>query len=79
MDVKEASIIKMSNQIADNIGLHLPPEQAVLKVVEHIQLFWAASMKDTLIAYSKKEANQLNNIAQLASIQLDTMRMTDPA
>ncbi|TWX63540.1 formate dehydrogenase subunit delta [Colwellia demingiae] len=70
MTVKLTNIIKMSNQIADNIGLHLDSDQAVDKVVNHIQLFWAKSMKHDLITYYQNDGNLLNEISQQATIRL---------
>lgn len=70
MNAKQISVIKMINQISDNLCMHLCSEQAVDKVVEHIQLFWARSMKDDLITYYKNDGELLNDISQLAIIQL---------
>jgi len=56
----------MSNQIADNIGLHLSKEQAADKVVNHIQLFWAKSMKNNLIKYFQEDGAQLGSITKRA-------------
>ncbi|WOH36574.1 formate dehydrogenase subunit delta [Thalassotalea fonticola] len=67
----------MSNQISDNIGLHLSAEQAVDKVVNHIQLFWAQSMKNDLIAYYKNDGQLLNELSKLATIKLAEMQAAD--
>ena len=56
----------MSNQIADNIGLHLSTEQAADKVLNHIRLFWAKSMKNNLIKYYHEDGSQLSATAKLA-------------
>ncbi len=66
MTTKNDSIIKMSNQIADNIGLHLTTEQAADKVFNHIQLFWAKSMKNNLIAYYQEDGTRLGSTTKLA-------------
>ncbi len=72
MTTKYHSIIKMSNQIADNIGMHLSTEQAADKVVNHIQLFWAKSMKNNLIKYFQEDGAQLGNITKRAVEKLMT-------
>ena len=66
MTTKNDSIIKMSNQIADNIGLHLSPEQAADKVFNHIRLFWAKSMKSNLINYYQEDGARLGATTKLA-------------
>lgn len=66
MTTTNDSIIKMSNQIADNIGLHLSPEQAADKVCNHIRLFWAKSMKSDLIRYYQEDGDRLGATTKLA-------------
>jgi len=66
MTTKYDSVIKMSNQIADNIGLHLSTEQAADKVLNHIRLFWAKSMKEDLITYYQKGGGLLRDTTKLA-------------
>jgi len=66
MTANHDSIIKMSNQIADNIGMHLSNEQAADKVVNHIRLFWARSMKKNLIKYYQEDGARLGSITKLA-------------
>lgn len=70
MNETQASTVRMINQIADNVGLNLAPEQAASKVVQHIHLYWAISMKNDLIAYYKNDGKLLNNVSQLAANQL---------
>lgn len=41
-------LVKMANQIADNFSFH---EDAVDRLTDHLQRFWAPSMRDKLIAY----------------------------
>ena len=73
MTTKYDSIIKMSNQIADNIGMHLSTEQAADKVLNHIRLFWAKSMKEDLIFYYKSDGTLLNNVVKLTVEKLDKL------
>jgi formate dehydrogenase subunit delta len=39
-------LVKMANQIADNFSFH---EDAVDRLVDHLQRFWAPSMRKQLI------------------------------
>jgi formate dehydrogenase subunit delta len=66
MTTKNDSIIKMSNQIADNIGLHLSTEDAADKVLNHIRLFWAKSMKNDLIKYYQEDGARLGDTTKRA-------------
>lgn len=45
-------------------------EQAVKNVVNHIQLFWAKSMKEGLITYFQNDGKLLNEISKQAAAQL---------
>ena len=65
MTTKYDSIIKMCNQIADNVGTNLSIEEAVNKTLNHIRLFWAKSMKEDLIIYYKNDGELLNKISAL--------------
>ena len=65
MTTKYDSIIKMCNQIADNVGTHLSIEEAADKTLNHIRLFWAKSMKEDLITYYKNDGELLNEISTL--------------
>lgn len=38
-------LVKMANQIADNLGFH---EDAAVRVADHLQRFWAPSMRQKL-------------------------------
>ena len=60
----------MCNQISDNIGHHLTPTQAADKVVNHLTLFWAKSMKTDLIKYYQNDGSGLNDISKLAVAKL---------
>ena len=41
-------LVKMANQIADNFSFH---EDAVDRLTEHLQRFWAPSMRRKLIEF----------------------------
>jgi formate dehydrogenase subunit delta len=41
-------LVKMANQIADNFSFH---EDAVDRLADHLQRFWAPSMRNKLIEF----------------------------
>jgi formate dehydrogenase subunit delta len=41
-------LVKMANQIADNFSFH---DDAVDRLVDHLQRFWAPSMRQKLIEF----------------------------
>ena len=41
-------LVKMANQIADNMSFH---EDAVDRLTEHLQRFWAPSMRKKLLEF----------------------------
>jgi formate dehydrogenase subunit delta len=41
-------LVKMANQIADNFSFH---DDAVERLTDHLQRFWAPSMRKQLIAF----------------------------
>lgn len=59
-------LISMANQIADN-NRHQGDEAAVANfVASHLKRFWARSMKQQIIDYSKTADNKLNDMAAQA-------------
>ncbi|SFC69130.1 formate dehydrogenase subunit delta [Pseudoalteromonas denitrificans] len=64
------NLIKMANQISDNICHQSDDEETAKKVLNHIQLFWAKSMKLDIIAYYQTDGSELTNVAKLAIKQL---------
>lgn len=59
-------LIDMANQIATNLALQGCEEEAVEKIATHIKRFWARSMKEQVIAYSKQMDNDLLPLTQKA-------------
>ena len=43
-------LVKMANQIADNFSFH---EDAVDRLADHLQRFWAPSMRTKLIEFTE--------------------------
>ena len=63
-------LIKMINQIADNIAIGDNSVVTGPKVAAHIRKFWARSMKEKIIAYAAGDGKQLNAVAKIAVSQL---------
>ena len=58
-------LIKMINQIADNID-SAASNSAEHKVADHIKRFWAPSMKEKIIDYSQCDGERLQPVAKAA-------------
>ncbi|MGB0936587.1 MAG: formate dehydrogenase subunit delta [Colwellia sp.] len=67
------NIIKMANQIASNNAYKKTDEQTADFVVNHIQLFWAQSMKSQLLAYAKSDGSELIPAVKIAAINLSSV------
>jgi formate dehydrogenase subunit delta len=63
-------LIKMINQIADNIAIGDSEIITAPKVADHIMRFWARPMKEKIIAYATNDGEQLNAVAKIAVAQL---------
>ena len=59
-------LIKMINQIADNLDYAGGETEVALKVLEHIDRFWAPSMKLKIVEYAKVDGTGLSSISKLA-------------
>lgn len=60
------NLIKMANQIADNIAIGDNQSVMATKAAEHIRSFWARPMKDKIIEYATRDGEQLNSVARVA-------------
>ena len=63
-------LVKMVNQIADNISIGEDDATIALKVADHLNRFWARSMKEQIVAYAKNDGRSLNAAAKLAIARL---------
>ena len=59
-------LIKMINQIADNLDYYGGETEVALKVLEHIDRFWAPSMKLKIVEYAEVDGSGLSSISKLA-------------
>lgn len=62
-------LIKMANQIADNFSFH---EDSVDRLADHLQRFWAPSMRQQLIEFQEADGHVLKPdvIAAVKRLQL---------
>lgn len=61
------NLIKMANQIAQYFASQPDQEQAVLSVRNHIQMFWAPSMRKELLAWQTEHHGEaLHPLVQAA-------------
>jgi len=58
-------LVKMANQIAENFSFH---EDAIDRLTDHLQRFWAPSMRKSLSAYQKGGGSGLKPVV-VAAIQ----------
>ena len=63
-------LVKMANQIADNFSFH---EDAVDRLADHLQRFWAPSMRRKLIEFLEAGGDGLKPdvIAAVKQLQVD--------
>ena len=59
-------LIKMINHIADNLDHDGGETEVALKVLEHIDRFWAPSMKLKIVEYAEVDGTGLSSISKLA-------------
>lgn len=59
----EDALIRMLNQIADNLAPGKSPDVAAQAVADHVNRFWARSMKQAIVALSKSD-HRLNSLAR---------------
>lgn len=67
-------LVKMINQIADNIAIGESEMETAPRVVDHVNRFWARPMKEQIIAYADIDGEQLNAVAKRAIAQLSSCR-----
>jgi len=67
-------LIKMINQVADNIAIGEGEVATAPKVATHLNRFWARSMREKIIEYADSDGAQLNVVATLAVSLLQPKR-----
>lgn len=64
-------LVKMANQIADNLGFH---DDAEDRIVDHLQRFWAPSMCQKIVDHDASGGGGLNPAARAAVKRLAAAR-----
>ena len=59
-------LVGMANQIAANFAYLPDPEQAALKVADHLQRFWDPTMRSEIIEHCNAGSGDLSEIAKIA-------------
>ena len=59
-------LIKMINHISANLDYSGEESEAALKVLDHINRFWAPSMKLKIVKYVEVDGSRLSSISKLA-------------
>ncbi len=71
-DVEVEHLIKMINQIADNVAIGESDDMTADKLVAHIKRFWARSMIEMIIKYAGSDGEKLQPVAKKAISLLAT-------
>ena len=71
-DSELTHLVKMANQIADNLSRRDPIEVVADRTADHMKRFWAPSMKAKIIEYIKDDGADLREAAKLAVAQMSS-------
>jgi hypothetical protein len=63
-------LVKMANQIAVNCEYGPDKTKAVAATADHMMRFWTPDMLAAIVEYSKREANELNQVAALSVAEI---------
>ena len=64
-------LVRMANQIAANFDYGPDKQKAVAGVVDHLQRFWAPSMRNLISAHVEGGGSGLSDLAMAAVKRLD--------
>ena len=70
MNTELQHLIKMLNQIADNVAMGESAELAAAQVADHLCRFWAPSMRKQVFDYVDTGGEELQPISRAAIIKL---------
>lgn len=62
-------LVKMANQIAENFSFH---DDAVERITDHLQKFWAPSMLEKLIDFNRGENDEIKEALREAISRLES-------
>lgn len=68
----DANLVRMTNQIATNLGNGRDEEAAATAICRHLETFWARSMKQRLVASLALEGVEFSPLARRAATLLAT-------
>ncbi len=68
----DANLIRMTNQIAINLGSGRDEDAAASAICRHLETFWARAMKQRLVASLDQADNELSPLAHRAATLLAT-------
>jgi formate dehydrogenase subunit delta len=63
-------LVKMANQIADNLDHGEGDEEVAAKVSAHLKRFWAPSMREKIVEYAARDGNNLRPTTSRATALL---------
>ena len=63
-------LIKMINQIGDNIAMGESADNTAVQLASHIKRFWARPMKKIIIDYADSDGEKLSSVARSALAHL---------
>ena len=64
------NLVSMLDQIANNNSYKKTDEETARIVANHLQKFWARSMRDKMTQYLSDDGPELTNVSKLALAQL---------
>nr|WP_297348422.1 formate dehydrogenase subunit delta [uncultured Glaciecola sp.] len=64
------NLVSMLNQIANNNNYKKTDEETAKIVANHLQKFWAPSMRNKMTKYLADDGPELTNVSKLALAQL---------
>ena len=69
-DVELSHLIKMLNQVTENLTQGDEDQVAAERVANHIRRFWAPVMKERIKAYAEGDSDELLPVAKLALAEI---------
>ena len=63
-------LVKMANQIAQNLDYGADKAHAVQDTAVHITRYWTPDMLAAIVEYAKRDANELNEVAASAIAEI---------
>lgn len=63
-------LILMVNQIVENNTYHMSEDETIVKTSNHLETFWARSMKTMIIDYVNSGGGKLDRLAKKSIVHL---------